>query len=154
MKDFYDIFVLVNYKVFDIDILYDVFVNIFELRRISIRKNYIEFILKNIKIFSFIEKMYNDYMKRNFFVKDINFLMIIEVFYKVKNLIKYQDEFVIKFKLFMFIRYGEDEQDKIGGWFNNSLIKNGIEQVINLKNKLKDKIVKMENIVILLSDLN
>lgn len=154
MKDFYDIFVLVNHKALDIDILHDALVNTFESRRTSIRKNYIESILKNIKTSSLIEKMYNDYTKRNSFAKDTNFSMITEAFYKVKNLIKYQDEFVIKFKSFMFIRHGEDEQDKTGGWSNNSLTKNGIEQVINLKNKLKDKIVKMENTVILSSDLN
>lgn len=154
MKDYYDIFVLINHQSLDIELCHDALVNTFETRRTSIKKNYIESILKKIKESKLIEKMYDEYSKRNYFAKDSNFILITDAFYKVKDLIKYQSEFVLKFKSLMFIRHGEDEQDKTGGWSRNNLTKHGIEQVINLKNVIKDKITITENIVVLSSDLN
>lgn len=98
--------------------------------------------------------MYDDYTTRYFFAKDTNYSMITEAFYKVNNLIKYQTEFELKFKSLLFIRHGEDEQDKTGGWSRNSLTKQGVEQVISLKNTIKDKILITENKVVISSDLN
>ncbi len=154
MKDYYDIFVLVNHQDLDIDLCHDVLVNTFETRKTSIKKNDIEAILENLKISKLIEKMYEDYTIKNAFAKDTFYSSITETFYKVKNLIKYQAEFEFKFKSLLFIRHGEDEQDKTGGWSSNSLTKHGIEQVINLKNAIKDKTLITENTVVISSDLN
>lgn len=154
MKDYYDIFVLVNHQDLDIDLCHDALVNTFETRKTSIKKNDIEAVLENLKISKLIEKMYEDYTIKNAFAKDTNYLMITEAFYKVKNLIKYQAEFELRFKSLLFIRHGEDEQDKTGGWSSNSITKQGVEQVINLKNAIKDKILITENTVVISSDLN
>lgn len=154
MKDYYDIFVLVNHQSLDTDLCHDALVNTFETRKTSIKINDIESILKKIKTSKLIEKMYDDYTKRNSFAKDTYYSSITEAFYKVKNLIKYQAEFEFKFKSLLFIRHGEDEQDKTGGWSSNSLTKHGIEQVINLKNAIKDKTLITENTVVISSDLN
>lgn len=154
MKDYYDIFILVNHQSLDTDLCHDALVNTFETRKTSIKKNDIETVLENIKTSMLIERMYGEYTKRNSFAKDISFSLIIETFYKVKELIKYQSEFVLKFKSLLLIRHGEDEQDKMGGWSNNSLTKHGIDQVTNLKNVIKDKVTITENRVILSSDLN
>lgn len=154
MKDYYDIFVLVNHQDLDIDLCHDALVNTFETRKTSIKKNDIEAVLENLKISKLIEKMYEDYTIKNAFAKDTNYLMITEAFYKVKNLIKYQAEFELRFKSLLFIRHGEDEQDKTGGWSSNSITKQGVEQVINLKNVIKDKIRITENKIVISSDLN
>lgn len=154
MKDYYDIFVLVNHKDLDIDLCHDALVNTFETRKSSIKKNDIEAVLENLKISKLIEKMYEDYTKKNAFAKDTSYSIITESLYKIKQFIKYQDVFEHKCKTLLVIRHGEDEQDKTGGWSNNSLTKNGIEQVINLKNAIKDKILITENTVVISSDLN
>lgn len=154
MKDYYDIFVLVNHQDLDIDLCHDALVNTFETRKTSIKKNDIEAVLENLKISKLIEKMYEDYTIKNAFAIDTNYLMITEAFYKVKNLIKYQAEFELKFKSLLFVRHGEDEQDKTGGWSSNNLTKHGIEQVISLKNAIKAKILITENTVVISSDLN
>lgn len=154
MKDYYDIFVLVNHQDLDINLCHDALVNTFETRKTRIKKNDIEAVLGNLKISKLIEKMYDDYSRKNPFAKDTNYSIITEAFYKVKNLIKYQAEFELKFKSLLFIRHGEDEQDKTGGWSSNSLTKHGIEQVISLKNVIKDKIRITENTVVISSDLN
>lgn len=154
MKDYYDIFVLVNHQNLDIDLCHDALVNTFETRQTSIKKNDIETSLENLKTSKLIEKMYDDYTLRNPYAKETNYSIIIDAFYKVKQLIKYQDVFELKPKSLLFIRHGEDEQDKIGGWSNNSLTKQGIKQVSIFKKSIKDRITITDNQVVLSSDLN
>jgi broad specificity phosphatase PhoE len=153
MKDYYDIFVLINHPNLDIDLCHNALVNTFETRKTSIKKNDIEAGLETLKKSKLIKDMYDDYIRKNTFAKKTSFSIIIEAFYKVKNLIKYQPEFELKFKSLLFVRHGEDEQDKTGGWSSNSLTNHGVEQIISLKSTIKDKIIITENKVVISSDL-
>ncbi len=154
MKDFYDIFVLINNNKLDKQLSHDALVNTFEARNTSIKKFEIEKALKRIKSSKLLEKMYNDYAFKTPFAKNTNYLNIIESFYKVKDLIRYQEEFVPKFKSLIIIRHGEDDQNKTGGWSDNHLTENGIRQVTKLRDSLKNNFKITEESVIISSDLN
>lgn len=153
MKDFYDIFVLINSNKLDKDLCHDALVNTFEARGTSIKKHEIDRILKNIASSKLLEKMYDDYSRKVSFAKKSNYLNIVEALDKVKRLIKYQNEFVPKFKSLLLIRHGEDAQNKTGGWSDNNLTENGIKQMKKLRENLKNKITITKNSKIISSDL-
>lgn len=132
---------------------YDILVNRFATRKTSIKKHDIDKVLKNLKESKLLEKMYHEYSEKTPFAKNTTYENIIEALEKTKNLIRYQTEFYIKFTSLLLIRHGEDEQNKLGGWSNTALTEQGVVQTARLRQELKDKITRKQDIVIISSDL-
>ena len=131
MKDFYDIYMLINNKELDKEMFHDVIINTFEARKTNIKKLNIESRINQVLNSNLIENMFVKYASKNSFVKDITFDQVRKAVVETKNLIKYQEEFVPAIKSLILIRHGEDEINKIGGWSDNKLTSKGIEQVKN-----------------------
>jgi|SRR5690554_1580192 len=153
MKDFYDIYMLINNKELDKQIFHDVIINTFEARKTNIKKIYIDSKINQVLNSNLIGNMFVKYASKNSFAKDITFDQVKKAVIETKNLIKYQKEFVPSIKSLTLIRHGEDELNKIGGWSNNQLTSKGIEQVKELRDNLDEILPKSENFIILSSDL-
>jgi broad specificity phosphatase PhoE/predicted nucleotidyltransferase component of viral defense system len=153
MKDFYDIYMLINHKELDKEMFHDVIINTFEARKTNIKKLNIESRINQVLNSNLIENMFVKYASKNSFVKDITFDQVRKAVVETKNLIKYQEEFTPAIKSLILIRHGEDETNKIGGWSDNKLTSKGIEQVKELKDNLSEILPKSENFIILSSDL-
>ena len=133
MKDFYDIYMLINNKELDKEMFHDVIINTFEARKTNIKKLNIESWINQVLNSNLIENMFVKYASKNSFVKDITFDQVRKAVVETKNLIKYQEEFTPAIKSLILIRHGEDEINKIGGWSDNKLTSKGIEQVKELR---------------------
>src|SRR5690554_1758301 len=145
MKDFYDIYMLINNKELDKEMFHDVIINTFEARKTNIKKLNIESRINQVLNSNLIENMFVKYASKNSFVKDITFDQVRKAVVETKNLIKYQEEFVPAIKSLILIRHGEDEINKIGGWSDNKLTSKGIEQVKELRRNLGEILPKDEN---------
>ncbi|MCK9493790.1 MAG: nucleotidyl transferase AbiEii/AbiGii toxin family protein [Acholeplasmataceae bacterium] len=73
MKDFYDIYMLINNKELDKEMFHDVIINTFEARKTNIKKLNIESRINQVLNSNLIENMFLKYASKNSFVKDITF---------------------------------------------------------------------------------
>ncbi len=153
MKDFFDIYVLINHKDLNKELLHDVIVNTFENRNTEILKKQLEITLNKIVSSEFLKAQYENYTKKTKFAKNTTYQDIKEALIKTFSLIKYTVSFIPKFKTLMIIRHGEDEQNKMGGWSNNKLTEKGIAQVIKLKDDILEKFKVLKSFSIISSDL-
>lgn len=137
MKDFYDIHILSNIKSLNPDLFHTAFINTCEHRNIDYRKaNVYEKMMKVIKS-ELINERFDRYRNKHKYTKDVSFKLVTESILKVYSLIKYIDEQIIKLKRLVFMRHGEDDSLKMGGWSDSVLTEKGKRQVAMASEQLK-----------------
>jgi len=89
MKDYYDIYLLVNHQDLDTSLCHEVLSNTFQKRKTKFVKGELEIILQKIQTSAIIKKMYQNFCKQNAFAKDTDYFMVMEALQKVYRLIKF-----------------------------------------------------------------
>ncbi len=152
MKDFYDIYLLVNEDNLNFEILHDALINTFIKRGTNYEKEYVNLKINEVITSKLMEEMYNSFKDKSNYLVVATFNDVINAINKVYEAIQYKDIFKLKTKNIYFIRHGEDEQDKMGGWSNNNLTQNGIMEVEKLKEELNN-LIEDDKFVVASSDL-
>lgn len=153
MKDFYDVYMLVNSKDINRDLLHSVIVNNFENKNTSIKKEYIKSQLEKVFNSVLLQNQFNRYINKSKLKNKITYNEVCYSLNEVFKLIKYIKPLKLKINNLIIIRHGQDEQDKLGGWSDNKLTNVGINQITCLKNKIDDVLIKLNSFEIISSDL-
>lgn len=153
MKDFYDIYILINHKDINKELLHDVIVNTFDNRDTPIQKEYIKSELDKIINSGLMELQFNKFITKSKLDIKITYKEACDALLEVFQLIQYKDPFRLKINNLIIIRHGEDEQDKLGGWSDNQLTNNGVNQMKKLKDELVDILMQLDSFAIISSDL-
>lgn len=153
MKDFYDIYMLINHIDINKELLHDSIVNTFENRDTPIQKEYIKSTLDKIINSGLMELQFNQFITKSKLDIKTTYKEVCDAFLEVFKLIKYIKPIQLKIDNLIIIRHGEDEQDKLGGWSDNKLTNNGINQIIRQKDELDDILVQIDSFEIISSDL-
>lgn len=136
-KDLLDIYLYSGQK-YDSNILNASIINTFNLRGTIYEKSHIENVLNNVFNSIRIKELYENYQKKHKFALNICFDDCKNAVYEIFNKLEFKDkinlnDYAIELHI---VRHGQDEKNKLGGWSENHLIDEGINQV----NKLKDEI--------------
>ena len=136
-KDLLDIYLYSGQK-YDSNILNASIINTFNLRGTIYEKSHIENVLNNVFNSIRIKELYENYQKKHKFALNICFDDCKNAVYEIFNKLEFKDkinlnDYAIELHI---VRHGQDEKNKLGGWSDNHLIDEGINQV----NKLKDEI--------------
>lgn len=153
MKDFYDIYILINHKDINKELLHDVIVNTFDNRDTPIQKEYIKSELDKIINSGLMELQFNKFITKSKLDIKITYKEACDALLEVFQLIQYKDPSRLKINNLIIIRHGEDEQDKLGGWSDNQLTNNGVNQMKKLKDELVDILMQLDSFEIISSDL-
>lgn len=137
-KDLFDLYLL-NKEKYDVNILNDAMVNTFYSRKTKYDKIEILNTLNDVFSFDRPKELYENYAKKNKFVKDVSFemckLSILNIFthLKFENKI-YLSDYNIELHL---VRHGESDKNIVGGWSDSHLTENGKQEVVTLLTQLE-----------------
>ncbi|MBR3617390.1 MAG: nucleotidyl transferase AbiEii/AbiGii toxin family protein [Acholeplasmatales bacterium] len=138
-KDLLDIYLYSGQK-YDSNILNVSIINTFNLRGTIYEKSHIENVLNNVFNSIRIKELYENYQKKHKFALNICFDDCKNAVYEIFNKLEFKDkiklnDYAIELHI---VRHGQDEKNKLGGWSDNHLIDEGINQVNNLKDEIDD----------------
>ena len=138
-KDLLDIYLYSGQK-YDSNILNASIINTFNLRGTIYEKSHIENVLNNVFNSIRIKELYENYQKKHKFALNICFDDCKNAIYEIFNKLEFKDkinlnDYAIELHI---VRHGQDEKNKLGGWSDNHLIDEGINQVNNLKDEIDD----------------
>ena len=143
MKDYYDIYLILNKGTINYKTLGDVIINTFENRNTKYSKKTIMNTLSTIIESESINQLYFNFIERSKYAVDIKLNVIIEIIEDVLKKVLWTDDFNLEIKKLIFVRHGEDSPDKLGGWSDNKLTHLGKKQVkelsINLRKIINDE---------------
>jgi len=149
-KDLIDIYLYMNYE-HSVEQLNAAVINTFNIRGTQFEKDYIECILSKVFNSERHRVLFENYRSKNAFAASISYEMCKDAVYIMLEKLVFPD----KIKLSDYgielhiVRHGKDEEDKMGGWSDNHLTREGIAEIEMLKNKLDD-----DYDVFISSDLN
>ncbi len=132
-KDLLDLYLL-SKENYDIENLNVAMINTFNLRGTEYSKEKISESLDDIFGFERIKVLYENYSKKNAFAKDVNFDMCRDAIYDLFQKLHFErrislSDYGVELSL---LRHGESEHDKLGGWSNSHLTKNGKRDIEEL----------------------
>lgn len=136
-KDFYDLYLL-NGMTFDLNLLNAAMINTFNLRNTIYDKKVIDETLKNVFEFDRIEQLYENYKQKNKFVGNVTFDMCKNAIYNIFNKLIFNKKIILEdYNIILhLVRHGQDETNKLGGWSDNKLTKQGKIEVNDLINEI------------------
>lgn len=136
-KDLYDLYLLKGIT-FDLNLLNAAMINTFNLRNTIYDKKVIDETLKNVFEFDRIEELYENYKQKNKFVGDVTFDMCKNAIYNIFNKLIFNDKIALEdYNITLhLVRHGQDETDKLGGWSENRLTKQGEIEITDLINEI------------------
>lgn len=140
MKDFYDMYVLLNHQNLKPDYFHNAFINTFEKRNTDYNKGFLLNTLNIIKNSEVMKNRYNSYVENNRYAKNTSFNQVIESIYKLLGFIKFVENVNLHTMQLIIIRHGEDCPYNMGGWSDNELTEKGIKQTEALLPVLKQEI--------------
>lgn len=138
-KDLLDIYLYSGQK-YDSNILNASIINTFNLRGTIYEKSHIENVLNNVFNSIRIKELYENYQKKHKFALNICFDNCKAAVYEIFNKLEFKDKINLNdYDIELHIvRHGQDEKNKLGGWSDNHLIDEGINQINNLKDEIDD----------------
>ena len=138
-KDLFDIYLLMNDGV-DADILYAAIINTFYKRETAFDLQSIHDMLQKIHTSKYRKELYEKYAKTHSFVKAVSFEDVMSAVYKIFDILHGKKIILPNVDISIsFIRHGEDEQDKVGGWSDNHLTALGKEQIAAVAETLDEE---------------
>lgn len=132
-KDLFDLYLLNNEKI-NVDNLNNAMINTFNLRGTDYSKDNILKSLDDIFNFYRIKVLYENYARKNNFVKNVTFKMCKDTIYRMLKDLHFNDKILLfDYKIELdLIRHGESELEKVGGWSNSHLTEKGKNEIKNL----------------------
>ena len=130
LKDLFDLYLL-NGEEYDVDDLNAAIINTFSLRQTKYDKEYISNTLDDVFSFDRIKSLYDNFARKNKYVKDVTFEMCESAIYSIFAKLKFERKILLSdYNIELHVvRHGEDETDKVGGWSNSHLTSKGEMQV-------------------------
>jgi probable phosphoglycerate mutase len=137
-KDLFDMWLLMNEGI-DRDKLNAALINTFVARETLFDKGVIHSALKEILGSRYKRELFEQYVRSHSFAKGITFDEVMQTAFKIEQTIEWGCVELPKVDIkCTLVRHGEDEQDKVGGWSDNKLTENGIDQVLALCQNLDE----------------
>ncbi|MBQ7276431.1 MAG: histidine phosphatase family protein [Bacilli bacterium] len=138
-KDLLDI-CLYQKQEYNIELLNAAMVNTFFIRNTKYDYDYIFDSLNNVFNSIRIKELYDNYQHKHSFASSITFEMCKEAVYSLLSKLVFKDkinlsDFGVELHV---VRHGQDEINKPGGWSDNHLIEEGIQQVNDLLDCIDD----------------
>lgn len=135
-KDLFDIHILLRQEV-DTERLNAALINTFYIRGTKFDVPSMKAALDKIQTSEYRREVFDGYAQKHSFASGVTFDDVMKSAYDVLNTIKVCEYNLPKSAAHLtLVRHGEDEQDKVGGWSDNALTENGIDQVEKLAETL------------------
>ncbi len=138
-KDLFDLY-LITKQSLNYLIVNSAMINTFNIRNTNYSYDFISKTLNDIFISETIKKLYENYANKKTFVKNVSFDDCKAAVYEIFNKLEFKDkinlnDYAIELHI---VRHGQDEKNKLGGWSDNHLTDEGINQINNLKDEIDD----------------